>query len=143
MGTVDPAVALRRIEKLEADRRRMKRSRARCTPGSDYARDLDRQLEELDEQIERWGALVTRAETAGEFKVWTRADFRPGDFVRYRGAWYEVVRPNSKSLTIRHLFANASRGLTWTARYTDGVTGRMSPGEMRDYLAGGGSGNRE
>jgi hypothetical protein len=144
MGTVDPAVALRRIERLETERRRVARSRARCTPDSDYARDLDGQLVELDEQIERWGELVARAEQEGRIRIWSRADFRPGDFVRYRGTWYEVLKVNRRSLTIPHAGGrdvvrryDNHRGYTWTVRYTAGVTGRMSPGEMDEYLSGG------
>ncbi|WP_030248031.1 hypothetical protein [Streptomyces sp. NRRL S-455] len=110
--------ALRRIERLEAERRRVQRSLARCTPGSPYARELDEQLAELDVRIEHWGAIVVRAEAEG-FRVWTRADFRRGDFVRYRGDWYEVLRANPKSLTVPH-----GRG-TWTVPYTD-VSGRRS-----------------
>ncbi|MFD8226862.1 hypothetical protein ACFV16_22120 [Streptomyces massasporeus] len=147
MSTVDPAVALRRIEKLERDRRRVLRSRGRCTPGSDYARDLDAQLVDLDDEIERWGELVSRAEQEGRFRVWSRTDFRPGDFVRYRDTWYEVLKVNAKSLTIPLAGAgldvvrrqDAHKGFTWTARYTDGVTDRMSPEEMKDHQSGSGS----
>jgi hypothetical protein len=140
----DPAVTLRRIEKLEADRRRVQRSRDRCTPGSDYARELDRQLAELDEQLTHWRGIIARAEAEG-FKVWSRADFTRGDFVKYRGTWYEVLRVNPKSVTIPHIFNGVGRDVvrkddghldwTWTAGYADGVTGRMSPEEMREHLA--------
>jgi hypothetical protein len=124
--TVRAVEALRRIVKLEADRRRVQRSRSRCTPGSDYAQELDRQLAELEGQIEHLGAIVTRAEAQG-FKIWTRADFRKGDFVQYRGVWYEVLRVNAKSLTVP---AVSGTGRTWTLAYTDDLTGRRSVDEM-------------
>lgn len=140
----DPAVALRRIEKLEADRRRVQRSRKRCTPGSDYARELDRQLAEMDDQLDHWRVVLARHE-AGGFKVWSREDFSKGDFVQYRGTWYEVLRVNPKSVTIPHVFHGVGRNVvrkngghldgTWTAGYADGITGRMSPEEMREHLA--------
>jgi hypothetical protein len=138
--TTYAAEALRRIEKLEAERRRVQRARNRCTPGSDYARELDRQLVELEEQIEHWGAIVIRAEAEG-FKIWTQADFSKGDFVQYRGTWYEVLRVNPKSLTIPHIRRSTGRDVvrlsdghpdwTWTAPYTD-VTGRMTLEEMSE-----------
>lgn len=123
----DPAEALRRIEKLEAERRRVQRSRGRCTPGSDYARELDRQTADLDERLTRWREFVARAE-AGGFKVWSRGDFRRGDRVQYRDAWYEVLRVNAKSLTVRddHL------DRTWAIAYTDGITGHMGPDGVQD-----------
>lgn len=142
----DPAVALRRIEKLEAEQRRVQRSRDRCSPGSDYAAELDRQLAELEEQMEHWGKVIARAEAEG-FKVWSRADFRKGDFVQYRGTWYEVLRVNAKSLTIPHIHIGVGRDVVrqgdggrlsewrWTAPYNDGITGRMSPEEMDEHLA--------
>lgn len=137
----DPARTLRRIEKLGADRRRVERSLSRCTPGSDYAAELTRQLAELDDEIGHWKVVVQRAEAEG-FKVWSRTDFERGDFVRYRGTWYEVLRVNAKSLTIPHIHIGVGRDVvrkgdggrlsdwTWTARYDDGVTGRMSAEEM-------------
>jgi hypothetical protein len=140
----DPAAALRRIGKLEADRRRVQRSRARCTPGSDYARELDRQLAEVNDLLDHWRVVLARHEAEG-FKVWSREDFTKGDFVQYRGTWYEVLRVNPKSVTIPHIFNSARRNVvrgnegcpdgTWTAGYADGITGRMSPEEMRVHLA--------
>lgn len=137
----DPARTLRRIEKLQADRRRVERSLSRCTPGSDYATELRRQITELDDQLDHWQVVIRRAEAEG-FKVWSRADFTRGDFVEYRGTWYEVLRVNAKSLTIPHIHIGVGRDVvrkgdggrlsewTWTARYDDGVTGRMSAQEM-------------
>ncbi|MFH8805253.1 DUF3560 domain-containing protein [Streptomyces sp. NPDC017936] len=133
---------LRRIDGLEADRRRVERSLSRCTPGSDYARELERQRAEIDEQLAHWRAVVERHEAEGA-KVFSRADFKRGDFVRYRGTWYEVLRVNPKSVTIPHGFNAIGRNvvrkgdgphpdLTWTAGYHDGVTGRMSAEEMAD-----------
>jgi hypothetical protein len=144
----DPAHVLRRIGKLEAERRRMRRSLSRCTPGSAYAEELTRQIHELGEQIEHWQGVVARAEAEG-FKVWSRADFRRGDFVLYRGIWYEVLRVNAKSLTIPHARAGAGRRVvragdgrpnarTRTVPYIDGVAGRMSAEEMAAYGRGEG-----
>lgn len=141
--TNDPSVTLRRIDKLEADRRRVARSLDRCTPGSPLSQELERQAAELDEQLAHWRGVVARAETRG-FKVWSRADFTRGDFVRYRETWYEVLRVNSRSVTIPHIHLGVGRdvvrrgdgssGGTWTAGYHDGITGRMSADEMGRHL---------
>lgn len=139
----DPARTLRRIEKLEADRRRVERSRSRCTPGSEYAAELDRQLAELDDQLAHWRVVIERAEADG-FKVWSSADFQRGDFVEYDGTLYEVLRVNPKSLTIPHIHIGVGRkvvregdggrlsGWRWKLAYTDGITGRLSAEEMAE-----------
>lgn len=120
MGTTQAALAhaLHRIDKLETARRRVMRSLSRCTPGSALARDLSRQRAELDEQLEHWRAVVSRAEAEG-FKVWSREDFARGDFIKYLGAWYEVLRVNRRSVTVPY------NGGTCTVGYHDGITGRM------------------
>jgi hypothetical protein len=137
---------LRRIDTLEADRRRVGRSLARCTPGSGLSAELTRQRAELDEQLAHWRAVVARHEAEG-LKVWSRPDFAKGDFVQYQGTWYEVLRVNAKSLTIPHIFNGVGRQVvrkgdgphpdwTWTAGYHDGVTGRMSAQGMAEREAG-------
>jgi hypothetical protein len=145
----DPERTLRRIDALAADRRRVGRSLERCMPGSELAGELARQAAELDEQIAYWRGVVARAEAEG-FKVWSRADFRRGDFVRYRGTWFEVLRVNPKSLTIPHTHNGVGRDVvrrgdgrldwTWTAGYHDGITGRMSAEEMAVHERGNGTG---
>lgn len=135
--------ALHRIDKLEADRRRVSRSLSRCTPGSPLAGELAQQRGELDEQLTHWRGIVTEAEAEG-LKVWSRDDFSRGDFVRYRDAWFEVLRVNARSVTIPHIHNSVGRDVvrqgdghldgTWTAGYHDGITGRMSAEEMARRL---------
>jgi hypothetical protein len=141
MGTTTTAfaTALRRIDKLEAGRRRVSRSLDRCTPGSELARELAQQRDELDAQIARWRAFVTRAEAEG-LKIWSREDFSRGDFVRYRNRWYEVLRVNTRSLTVPHALDGAGLDVvrrgdgdldwTWTIGYHAGITGRMDAEAM-------------
>lgn len=121
--------ALHRIDKLEAVQRRVMRSLSRCTPGSGLAEDLSRQLAELDEQLTHWRGVVAQAEAAG-FKVWTAEDFCRGDFIEHRGAWYEVLRVNRRSVTVPYVGADPT--WTWTIGYHDGITGRMSAEEMAE-----------
>ena len=131
--------ALRRIDRLEAVRRRVSRSLKRCTPGSELALDLARQRDELDEQVRHWRQVVSRAEACG-FRIWSRADFVPGDFIEYESTWYEVLRVNSRSVTVPRTRGNTDKGIvrkvdgvlgcTWTVRYHDGITGRKNASEM-------------
>lgn len=126
MGTAETVQALRRIDKLEAVRRRVERSLRRCVPGSPLHGELSRQRDELDEQIVHCRDVVAAAEAAG-FKVWSREDFTRGDLIRYRGAWFEVLRVNARSVTVRH--AEGEAEWTLTVGYHDGITDRAGPGE--------------
>ncbi|MFJ3673621.1 DUF3560 domain-containing protein [Streptomyces sp. NPDC090106] len=167
----DPGRTLRRIEKLEAERRGVLRERDgvddkgraadvwRRPPSEARREELTRRLAEYDEELTYWAETIKEAERRG-FKVWGRADFVKGDYVRYRGTWYEVTRVNAKSVTIPHILAAFDGGAmgavggcrvvtraaaqaagrmgayTYTAAYSDGVTGRMSAEQMRAALAG-------
>ncbi|CAM5314588.1 DUF3560 domain-containing protein [Streptomyces abikoensis] len=142
---------LRRIEKLQADLRRVEKWQAGKSAGG-YTRDignpetvaeLKRRHAELTEEIGHWQEVIKKAEADG-FKVWSAADFTKGDFVRRRGGtWYEVLRVNKKSLTTPHIHNGIGRGVvraednrldwTWLTPY-DEVTGRKSAEEMRALL---------
>lgn len=128
MGTTYTTLthALHRIDKLEAARRRVTRSLSRCTPGSELAGDLSCQAAELAEQLTHWRGVVAQAEAAG-LKVWSAEDFSRGDLIEYRGAWYEVLRVNRRSVTVPYVGSDPT--WTWTIGYHDGITGRMSAEE--------------
>ncbi|QIP74680.1 DUF3560 domain-containing protein [Streptomyces sp. VN1] len=145
----DPYRTLRRLEKLRADRRAQERHLAAATAaGRDGARHA-RLIEEMTEEIAHWEGVVEEAKAEG-VKVWTPDDFTPGDFVRMRGSWYEVIRVNPKTLSIAWNLRLAPKPVmtredatppgyrlgTFTIDYTN-VRGRC-PGEvMRAYLADG------
>ncbi|MFJ3097899.1 DUF3560 domain-containing protein [Streptomyces hydrogenans] len=146
----NPGRTLRRIDKLEASLRKVRREWTGI--------ELERRAGELEEEIAYWKGIIAKAEADG-FKVWGRADFAKGDFVRSRGTWSEVLRVNAKSVTIPHIHAAHQGGVagiirdgsrvvtkasaagapmgtyTWTTPY-DEVSGRMSAEEMRAALAG-------
>nr|WP_202446868.1 DUF3560 domain-containing protein [Streptomyces sp. SID5468] len=145
----NPGVTLRRIAKLEADLRRVHRQIAAETQHGDgsekasaWVAELNRRKAELEEEIAYWRQVIAEAEADG-FKVWGKADFAKGDFVEYRGTWYEVLRVNARSVTIPHIHNGIGRAVvrkgdghldwTWTAPY-DGVTGRKSAEEMQQQL---------
>ncbi|WP_240929379.1 DUF3560 domain-containing protein [Streptomyces coryli] len=166
----NPGRTLRRIEKLEAERRSILRERDgvddkgrkadvwRREPSEARREELTRRLAEKDEELTYWAETIKEAERHG-FKIWGRADFVKGDYVRYRGTWYEVTRVNAKSVTIPHIHAAFDGGAvgaidgcrvvtraaaqaagrmgvhTYTAAYNDGVDGRMSAEQMRAALA--------
>ncbi len=141
----NPPRTLRRIAKLEAELRGVERWLAgksnegytrSLTP--DTVAELNRRKAELTEQIDHWRGIVAQAEADG-FKVWSRDDFKKGDFVYYRGTWYEVLRVNPKSVTIPHIHNGVGRTVvrkgdghldwTWKAPY-DEVSGRRTAEEQ-------------
>ncbi|MFI9772093.1 DUF3560 domain-containing protein [Streptomyces sp. NPDC052415] len=165
----NPGRILRRIEKLEAERRGVLRERDgvddkgrtadvwRREPSEARREELTRRLAEYDEELTYWAETIKEAERRG-FKVWGRADFIKGDFVRWRGSWYEVTRVNSKTVTVPHIHAafdggtvgavggcrvvtraaaaeTRHKGSTYTLPYNE-VSGRMSAEQMRAALAG-------
>ncbi|WP_327376507.1 DUF3560 domain-containing protein [Streptomyces sp. NBC_01216] len=140
----DPGRTLRRLDKLRADLRAVEKwQRGESAKGfSRNPADPELQIEhqELTEEIAHWEKVIEDAEAEG-FKVWSRADFKRGDFVLYRGTWYEVLRVNPKSVTIPHIHNSIGKRIvratgnqhddwTWTAPY-DGVSGRKSADEMQ------------
>jgi hypothetical protein len=150
---------LRRIEKLEAEERGVRRaldgrldyvsdgdSGHKLTlvkPGDGYREQLERRAADLADELAYWRGHVAAREAEG-VKVWTRADFAKGDYVLYSGRWYQVERVNPKSLSVPHgnndhLLAVVTRDKVthalgpsqWTVKVTyDEVRGRKAAAEM-------------
>ena len=159
---------LRRIGKLEADERRIQRTiagrkdwvsdgngghkLAHVAPQGGYLERLKSSLSDVQEQLTYWRDHVKAAEADG-VKVWGPADFTKGDFVHGRWGWAEVLRVNTKSVTIpwgsnavhldvvtRDNVTTAIGGPGWTDKVTwDDVKGRKSAEEMAAHLAAAGS----
>jgi hypothetical protein len=140
----NPGRTLRRLDKLRADLRAVEKwQRGESAKGSSRNPDdpeLTIRHQELTEEIEHWQQVIQEAEVEG-FKVWSKSDFQRGDFVHYRGTWYEVLRVNPKSVTIPHIHNGTGQdvvratdnrfdGWTWTAPHDD-VSGRKSADEMQ------------
>ena len=154
---------LRRIAKLEAERRSWQRA-VDGEPGPHTRHDHDtwaclpaegaasgaRQGAASRNSMSKlayWRDHVAKAEANG-VKVWSRADFTKGDYVLSRGTWYEVLRVNAKSLTVPWTVnwqvpavtkANAVTAIgpsthTGTISYDD-IRGRKSAEEMASVLA--------
>jgi hypothetical protein len=104
-GRENLPTTLRRIERLEADLRRIQRALASRPIGPDAAamaawrtaREAD--VVQLADEIAHWKAHV-EARKADGVKVWGPDDFTKGDFVKAVGSWHRVVRVNKKSLTV-------------------------------------------
>ncbi|MFE7122154.1 DUF3560 domain-containing protein [Streptomyces sp. NPDC057654] len=144
----DPGRTLRRIDKLHAELRAVeRRQHDEATYGSpqdsrypEVCQELELRHQELTEEIAYWQDVIKEAEANG-FNVWTKADFRRGDYVQAHGQWWEVLRVNAKSLTTPHLHTGIGKKVvhaadmthsdrTWRFPY-DEVTGRKSADEMR------------
>ncbi|MFD9690168.1 DUF3560 domain-containing protein [Kitasatospora sp. NPDC059088] len=143
----NPARTLRRIEGLEADLRRTDRDlQGKGSSGWDpekyphHREELEARRAEITEQLEYWRGVVRDAEAAG-FKVWGPKDFVRGDFLKYRGEWFEVLQVNEKSVTGPHIHNDgpvvtkdrARLDWTWPFPYNE-IAGRMSAEEMATRL---------
>ena len=148
---------LRRIAKLEADERDIKRrltgradyyrddaGELKCRlvkPEGDYLERLQVRAATVADELAYWRQHVARQEAEG-VKVWSAADFAKGDFVHFIGAWYEVLRVNAKSITIPAMISDgavvtkANSRLSWTDTVPyHKVKGRKSAAEMASALA--------
>ncbi len=147
---------LRRIEKLEAERRLWQRAldgepsnrtlRNRETDAympahGKYLERVKFEMKQLDEQLAYWRDVVAKAQANG-VKVWSRDDFAKGDFMLMHGTYYEVLRVNAKSVTIPAMIndgpivTKANGRCTWTDTIPyDKVKGRKSAAEMAEILA--------
>ncbi|MGY3341144.1 hypothetical protein ACVW0K_007337 [Streptomyces filamentosus] len=145
----DPARTLRRLKELGATLRGLEKLLAgESAFGSSWdiskpenVAELTRRHTETADEIAHWRKVVEQAEADG-VKLWSRADFTKGDYVRSRGRWYEVLRVNAVSLTvpggpdIQPVVSQESRAYSWDDRIPyDDVTGRMSAADMAARLA--------
>ena len=134
---------LRRIEGLEADRRRFERWRVARNIDPNATAEVNRRIAEIDEQLAYWREVIAKQEADG-VKIWGRDDFAKGDFVLFHGTWYEVLRVNPKSVTIPAMISDGVRvgrlqvvrknetRLSWDDRVPyHKVRGRRSAEEMQ------------
>ncbi|GHE34863.1 DUF3560 domain-containing protein [Streptomyces capitiformicae] len=150
----NPGVTLRRLERLQADRRHVERQQARTV---DAARAgeitlealvealvrLDADHADLCDEIGHWERIIKEAEAEG-VKLWGPDDFKAGDFVRSGSRLLEVLRVNKKTVTVPGgpeagpIVSQANRRYSFNGKLPyDKVTGRVSAEEMRALLAEG------
>jgi hypothetical protein len=122
-----PLVIVRRVERLEAERRGVQRTIEGYTrnfrngrgvivssdtfpPASGrYREQLDAQAAQLDEQIRYWKSALDKAKAAGTWTPVNRDNIHPGDLVQYVGIWRKVVKVNKKTVTVE-------TGHPWTGK---------------------------
>ncbi len=131
---------LRRLERLAAERRDVQRKldgtgshgvrymddgtvRHNVGASGEWRVRLDARAVELDAEIAYWQGHVAELQAAGA-RVWTRDDFKPGDYALCRGRWYRVVKANPKTL---HLEVGMARALPYG--YAD-VTGHRAAADI-------------
>lgn len=117
-----------RLQRLEADRWRAVRSRdgysrtvyrgvgdapdvVETVPPADgeQRHRLDQQVSELDDQIAYWSAVRDDQQATGQASSYGRHNVSPGDQVRIRGSWRDVVRSSTKSVSVTTAYS-------WTDR---------------------------
>lgn len=114
-----PITVANRIEKLRADQASLRRrleGYSRTLPGGylditpaaigDYAERLTRELAAVDEQHAYWQAVREEQIAAGIVANHSRDTIRPGDQIRYFGAWCTVTRTNAKSVSITDAYGH-------------------------------------
>ena len=92
----------------------------------------------MQQQLAYWREQIAAAEREG-VKLWSKADFTRGDFVRSGRTWFEVTRVNAKSVTVPYLrnpcplTRKDDPAFLWTTKipYHE-VDGRMSARELVD-----------
>lgn len=115
----DPRRTMRRIETLEADRRRVQRGLdghtrnflnnagelydQHVTPPATgrYREQMELQAADLDEKIRYWKKILQEAIDSGRFNPLDLIKVKKGDEIAYWGGWSEVVRVNRKTVTVK------------------------------------------
>jgi len=156
-GRENIPTTLRRIEKLEADERRIRAGLVgrpeyyqddagdwKCRlvkPSDGYRVRLESELAAVREQLTYWREHVAKAQANG-VKVWSRADFIKGDYVLFHGTYYAVLRVNAKSVTIPAMINDGpivhkdGNRCTWTDTVPyHKVKGRKSAEEIAEIMA--------
>lgn len=120
----NPVTVKNRLDKLEAEQRSDQRqldgyrrvvARSATTEyvdefpgatGEHRERIIARMAQRADE-IAYWSGIYTELQQAGLANTYGRGTITKGDFVKYRSSWYEVMRANAKTVSVR-LFPEAS-----------------------------------
>lgn len=114
----DPLQVARRIANLEREERKLRRSIDGYTntlgdifkPAAGTYRDrLERELQTATDQLAYWRRVRHAQVDAGQATDYSQETIAKGDGVQYRGRWYEVVRANPKSVSVR-----SQVGGSWT-----------------------------
>ncbi len=137
----NPVTVANRIEKQEADRRRLQRELAGEPgwvtetdehgqprhrwgiqhPGEERAVYLRREIATLTEQIDYWKGVYAQLQAEGKASTLGPDTVSTGDWVLYNNMWMRVRRVNKKSVTVPNpVFPPPRRGekeATWTVAW--------------------------
>lgn len=110
-----PDVTARRVQRLEADLRRLDRRMAMLSLYPESGSDLLREQYEgeravLVERIAGDRAVLDQARAEGRFGRYSKDNVHKDDQVKIRGSWRTVVRANAKTVSV-------STGYSWTDPY--------------------------
>ena len=100
----NPVVMGRKVERLEAEERSLKRILATAT--SDYADRMRERLAVVEEELR----FLRQAIQDSGVRQYTQADFQKGDLARIRGRWHVVAKANAKTIAVE-------TGYSWTDKY--------------------------
>jgi hypothetical protein len=99
-----PVVMGRKVERLETEERDLKRKLASAT--GDYADRLKGRLQVVEADL----TFLRKAIEETGVRVFTKADFKPGDHALIRRSWQIVVKANAKTLAVKTAYS-------WTDNY--------------------------
>ncbi len=122
----NPVTVKNRIDTMEADQRRDQRildgyrrvvARTATTEYADefgpatgdYRERVIARMTQRADEIPYWKGIYAEQQAAGIASSYSRDNIAKGDYIRYCGSWWPVVRVNAKSVSIR-----PHEGATWT-----------------------------
>src|SRR5699024_10934946 len=95
-----PATVANRIRRLEADARQLHRRIDQCDTESDHGRQLQADLDDLDDQIAYWSGIRREQIATGQATDFDQSMIDPGDLVKVSGSWWKVRRANRTTVTL-------------------------------------------
>ncbi|OFJ54244.1 hypothetical protein BEL07_08440 [Mycolicibacterium grossiae] len=143
----NPATVKNRIDKLEAEQRRDERARdghrrvlARTATttyvdefgpatGTHREQILARMAQRADE-IAHWKSIYSAQQQAGLANTYGPDTIAKGDLIKKRGAWYQVVRVNQKTVSVQ-----VQAGATWTHKIAYHEISEHQPGDPQVHTA--------
>lgn len=130
----NPRAIMRRIETMQADRRRFLRHLEDAERGEAVGqmRRCSLEIEKLDEDIHYQRAKLGDMAATGRFVAWGPDDFAKGDEANIEGRWCQVARINVKGVSVRqrwdwHGEDDKPQPVTW-----DQIFGRRRDGMQWD-----------
>jgi len=96
----DPLTVARRIERLAADLRDVRRMEYGQRAQGTHREQLEASAAHLVAQLDHWRQVRADQLAAGDVREWAPADFAAGDLVRVRGSWRRVVRVNRTTVAV-------------------------------------------